>query len=57
MGALWELLAFIFRALLTRKQNSDIYDTLYTIFFLLAPICEHCPRYSTTPSQLCPSQP
>ncbi|RAH48700.1 RTA1 domain-containing protein [Aspergillus brunneoviolaceus CBS 621.78] len=40
MGALWELLAFIFRALLTRKQNSDIYDTLYTIFFLLAPICE-----------------
>ncbi|PYH82443.1 hypothetical protein BO82DRAFT_431678 [Aspergillus uvarum CBS 121591] len=47
MGALWELLAFIFRALLTRKQNSDIYDTMYTIFFLLAPIWINAYLYMT----------
>ncbi|KAJ5337569.1 hypothetical protein N7452_004297 [Penicillium brevicompactum] len=38
MGAAWELLAFIFRALQTRHQDSDIYSTLHVIFFLLAPI-------------------
>ncbi|KAJ5101777.1 hypothetical protein NUU61_003999 [Penicillium alfredii] len=38
MGAAWELLAFIFRTLQTRHQNSDTWDTLYMIFFLLAPI-------------------
>lgn len=43
MGAAWELLAFVFRTLQTRHQNSDLYDTFYTIFFLLAPICERTP--------------
>ncbi|CAG7936096.1 unnamed protein product [Penicillium salamii] len=38
MGAVWELLAFIFRALQTRHQDSEIYSTLHVIFFLLAPI-------------------
>jgi hypothetical protein len=40
MGAAWELIAFIFRALHTRHQNNELYNTLYVIFFLLAPICE-----------------
>lgn len=40
MGVLWELIAFIFRALQTRHQNNDVYDQYYTIFFLLAPICK-----------------
>lgn len=39
MGATWELLAFIFRALLTRQQNNSNWDTVYTIMFLLAPLC------------------
>ncbi|KAF7587594.1 hypothetical protein BBP40_007014 [Aspergillus hancockii] len=38
MGGTWELLAFIFRTLLTRHQNSDGYDTAYVLLFLLAPI-------------------
>ncbi|KAJ5895003.1 hypothetical protein N7495_006694 [Penicillium taxi] len=47
MGAAWELLAFIFRALLTRHQNSATYDTLYTVFFLLAPIWINAFLYMT----------
>ncbi|KAK9318815.1 RTA1 like protein-domain-containing protein [Lipomyces orientalis] len=38
MGALWELLAFIFRTLLTRNQSSAGYDTGHVIMFLLAPL-------------------
>ena len=41
MGVAWELLAFVFRVLQTRHQDSDVYSTLHVIFFLLAPICEH----------------
>lgn len=41
MGALWELIAFIFRALQTRHQSNDVYDQYYMIFFLLAPICKY----------------
>lgn len=40
MGAVWELLAFIFRALQTRHQDSEIYGTFHVVFFLLAPICK-----------------
>lgn len=40
MGGLWELAAFVFRALQTHNQASENWDTLYTLFFLLAPICE-----------------
>ena len=52
MGAAWELLAFIFRALHTRHQNNELYNTLFVIFFLLAPICQSSlpviiPRSST----------
>ncbi|KAI9034939.1 RTA1 domain-containing protein [Aspergillus affinis] len=38
MGATWELLAFVFRVMQTRHQNQDIWDTMYELFFLLAPI-------------------
>ncbi|CAG8125893.1 unnamed protein product [Penicillium olsonii] len=38
MGVAWELLAFVFRVLQTRHQDSDVYSTLHVIFFLLAPI-------------------
>ncbi|KAJ6080925.1 hypothetical protein N7499_005799 [Penicillium canescens] len=38
MGSAWELVAFIFRALQTRHQNNENYATIFTIFFLLAPI-------------------
>jgi hypothetical protein len=40
MGGAWELLAFIFRALQTRHQDNANWDTLYVLFFLLAPICK-----------------
>lgn len=40
MGAFWELLAFIFRALQTHHQDSEIYGTFHVAFFLLAPICK-----------------
>jgi hypothetical protein len=39
MGALWEAIAFFFRCLETRHQNYEGYDSGYTIFFLLAPLC------------------
>ncbi|KAJ5247655.1 hypothetical protein N7468_002638 [Penicillium chermesinum] len=47
MGGTWELLAFVFRALLTRNQASDTWDTLYTVFFLLAPIWINAFLYMT----------
>lgn len=48
MGATWELIAFIFRALLTRQQNNSNYDTVYTIMFLLAPLCPSSPYPPST---------
>ncbi|KAJ5301175.1 uncharacterized protein N7443_006177 [Penicillium atrosanguineum] len=47
MGAAWELGAFVFRTLQTRHQNSDLFDTGYTIFFLLAPIWINAFLYMT----------
>ncbi|KAK9238759.1 RTA1 like protein-domain-containing protein [Lipomyces kononenkoae] len=47
MGALWELLAFILRALLTRNQSSTGYDTGHVIMFLLAPIWINAFLYMT----------
>ncbi|PYH91577.1 hypothetical protein BO71DRAFT_401275 [Aspergillus ellipticus CBS 707.79] len=47
MGATWELLAFIFRALLTQQQNNSGYDTSYTILFLLAPLWINAFLYMT----------
>ncbi|KAK9242858.1 RTA1 like protein-domain-containing protein [Lipomyces tetrasporus] len=47
MGALWELLAFIFRTLLTRNQNSAGYDTGHVIMFLLAPLWINAFLYMT----------
>ncbi|GLA86055.1 hypothetical protein AtubIFM56815_010305 [Aspergillus tubingensis] len=47
MGATWELIAFIFRALLTRQQNNSNYDTVYTIMFLLAPLWINAFLYMT----------
>ncbi|PWY89669.1 RTA1 domain protein [Aspergillus sclerotioniger CBS 115572] len=47
MGATWELIAFIFRALLTQNQNNSNYDTIYTIMFLLAPLWINAFLYMT----------
>ncbi|KAJ5579648.1 uncharacterized protein N7459_005633 [Penicillium hispanicum] len=47
MGALWELIAFIFRTLQTLHQNNANYDTFYTIFFLLAPVWINAFLYMT----------
>ncbi|RAK96802.1 RTA1 domain-containing protein [Aspergillus ibericus CBS 121593] len=47
MGATWELIAFIFRALLTLHQNNSNYDTIYTIMFLLAPLWINAFLYMT----------
>ncbi|KAJ5312191.1 hypothetical protein N7508_003021 [Penicillium antarcticum] len=47
MGSAWELIAFIFRALQTRHQNNDNYATLFTVFFLLAPIWINAFLYMT----------
>ncbi|KAJ5092984.1 hypothetical protein N7456_008845 [Penicillium angulare] len=47
VGSAWELLAFVFRALQTRHQESDLYDTMYTLFFLLAPIWINAFLYMT----------
>ncbi|KAJ6106570.1 hypothetical protein N7512_010087 [Penicillium capsulatum] len=47
MGALWELIAFVFRALLARRQNNSNYEQVYTIFFLLAPIWINAFLYMT----------
>ncbi|EAU36409.1 conserved hypothetical protein [Aspergillus terreus NIH2624] len=38
MGAGWECLAFVFRALLTRNQSSDGYNTAFNLLFYLAPL-------------------
>ncbi|PWY74292.1 hypothetical protein BO70DRAFT_341099 [Aspergillus heteromorphus CBS 117.55] len=47
MGASWELIAFIFRALLTLHQSNSGYDTGYTIMFLLAPLWINAFLYMT----------
>jgi glucose uptake protein GlcU len=49
MGASWECICFIARALGARDQQQTAYVTVSTLLFLLAPICEDsiCPvRYS-----------
>ncbi|PKX99666.1 RTA1 domain-containing protein [Aspergillus novofumigatus IBT 16806] len=38
MGASWELLAFVFRTLQTRHQDSVPFATAHTILYLLAPL-------------------
>ncbi|EPS29314.1 putative lipid transporter atnI [Penicillium oxalicum] len=47
MGAAWEALAFVFRTLQTRHQNNGDWDTLFTLFFLLAPIWINAFLYMT----------
>lgn len=39
MGALWEVVAMIFRVLLTRHQNVSVYYTVSLLLMLLAPLC------------------
>jgi len=39
MGALWELLGYVFRALLTRHQNVVGYSVGNQLLVLLAPLC------------------
>ncbi|RHZ73718.1 hypothetical protein CDV55_108388 [Aspergillus turcosus] len=38
MGASWELLAFVFRTLQTRHQDSEPFATAHTLLYLLAPL-------------------
>lgn len=40
MGASWECICFIARALGARDQQQAAYVTVSTLLFLLAPICE-----------------
>ncbi|KAG9254331.1 putative RTA1 domain protein [Emericellopsis atlantica] len=47
MGSLWELMAFIMRALFAKDQSSEAYDTCHVIFFLLAPIWVNAFIYMT----------
>lgn len=47
MGALWELIAMIFRVLLTKHQNNANYDTYHQLFFLLAPLWINAFLYMT----------
>ncbi|KAH8693932.1 RTA1 like protein-domain-containing protein [Talaromyces proteolyticus] len=47
MGAAWELIAFIMRSLMALHQNVDSYNTVYTIFFLLAPLWVNAFLYMT----------
>ncbi|KAJ5485554.1 lipid transporter atnI [Penicillium diatomitis] len=47
MGGAWEVLAFVFRTLQTRHQNNGDWDTLFTLFFLLAPIWINAFLYMT----------
>ncbi|KAJ5928203.1 hypothetical protein N7466_007159 [Penicillium verhagenii] len=47
MGCLWEVTAFVFRSIQTHNQSSNLINTLYTIFFLLAPIWINAFLYMT----------
>jgi hypothetical protein len=39
MASIWEMMAFIFRALSTKDQQSNGIYLVFQIFILLAPIC------------------
>lgn len=47
MGGAWEIAAMVMAALLAKHQNSDTYDTLHTILFLLAPLWINAFLYMT----------
>lgn len=47
MGGAWEIAAMVMGALLAKKQNSETYDTLHTILFLLAPLWINAFLYMT----------
>ncbi|KAJ5547691.1 hypothetical protein N7513_004925 [Penicillium frequentans] len=47
LGGLWELTAFAFRSIQTHNQSSNLINTLYTMFFLLAPIWINAFLYMT----------
>ncbi|KAL4896715.1 RTA1 like protein-domain-containing protein [Aspergillus ambiguus] len=47
MGASWECLAFVFRALLTRHQSNGGYNTTFTLLFYLAPLWINAFLYMT----------
>jgi hypothetical protein len=47
MGAVWELVAIIFRILLTKAQNNSTYDMFNQLFFLLAPLWINAFLYMT----------
>lgn len=41
MASIWETLAFLFRAISTKHQQSSGIYLVFQIFILLAPICEY----------------
>ncbi|KAL1964502.1 hypothetical protein VTN77DRAFT_6928 [Rasamsonia byssochlamydoides] len=47
MGAAWELVAMIFRVLLTKHQNNTTYNTYNQLLFLLAPLWINAFLYMT----------
>lgn len=44
---IWEIIAFVNRVLLTRHQNDTTFDTLFTLFLLLAPLWVNAFLYMT----------
>lgn len=47
MAGVWEVIAFISRTLLTKHQNKNTYDTIFTLFLLLAPLWLNAFLYMT----------
>ncbi|KAH8703307.1 RTA1 like protein-domain-containing protein [Talaromyces proteolyticus] len=47
MGAIWEIGAMVMAALLAKHQNSDTYDTVHQVLFLLAPLWINAFLYMT----------
>lgn len=47
MASVWEVIAFISRTLLTKHQNKTTYDTIFTLFLLLAPLWLNAFLYMT----------
>lgn len=47
MADIWEVIAFVGRSLLAKHQNKTTYDTIFTLFLLLAPLWVNAFLYMT----------
>lgn len=47
MAGVWEVIAFISRTILTKHQNQTTYNTIFTLFLLLAPLWLNAFLYMT----------